>query len=198
MMFGYARVSTQPQNTDRQLDALRDYGVPVENIYQEKISGAKTTRPELSLLKRLLRTGDTLVIESLSRLSRSAKDLLSLVEEFKASGIKLVSLKEDLDMSSPNGKLLISVLSALSQFERDIIVQRTSEGLAAARARGRLGGRPRTDPKIIARALRMHDSKAHTIPEICAITGISQGTLYSSLKKRTKTAGEETRDNLTK
>ena len=134
MIFGYARVSTQDQELARQIDALGKYGV--DEIFTEKMTGTKANRPELNRLKDKVRPGDVVVIESLSRLGRSTKDLLSLIEDWNQQGVKLVSLKESIDTTTPTGKLLLTVLSAISQFERDITVQRTNEGLQAARARG--------------------------------------------------------------
>lgn len=186
MIIGYARVSTAEQNLDRQIDALQNYGV--EELYQEKMTGTKADRPELEKVKLRLRKGDTLVIESLSRLGRSTKDLLSLVDEFDRKGIILISLKENIDISTPTGKLLLTVLSALCQFERDLTVQRTNEGLQAARARGRKGGRPKTSSKLIELALTLYDSKNYSIKEITERTGISQGTLYKAINER-KQAG---------
>lgn len=184
MLFGYARVSTQQQSFDRQIDALISHAVASENIFQEKITGTKANRPELDLLMKVLRAEDTLVVESLSRLGRSTKDLLTLLDRLQEKKVNLVSLKECLDMNTPTGKLLITVLSAISQFEREIIVQRTEEGLAAARSRGRKGGRPRKDPRIVDKAIRLYNAKTHSIREICEITGVSQGTLYNSINKQ--------------
>lgn len=182
MKFGYARVSTDAQSLDRQLDALNKYGV--DEILQEKMTGTKRSRPELDRLIDKMREGDTVVIESLSRLGRSTKDLLSLVELFNERGVTLVSLKENIDISTPTGKLLLTVLSALCQFERDLTVQRTNEGLTAARARGRKGGRPPTDKKAIEKALKLYDAKAMSVSEICEVCNISQGTLYKAINER--------------
>lgn len=154
MIFGYVRVSTQDQELARQIDALGKYGV--DEIFAEKMTGTKANRPELNRLKDKVRTGDVVVIESLSRLGRSTKDLLSLIEDWNQQGVKLVSLKESIDTTTPTGKLLLTVLSAISQFERDITVQRTNEGLQAARARGRKGGRPKTDSKVVDKAVRLY------------------------------------------
>lgn len=181
MIIGYARVSTEQQNLDRQTDALNKYGI--DELYTEKMTGTKTDRPELDNVKLRARAGDIIVIESLSRLGRSTKDLLCLIDEFNKNDIQLVSLKENIDTSTPTGKLLLTVLSAISQFERDLIVQRTSEGLASARARGRKGGRPKADTKAIDKAIKLYTAQAHSISEICTITGISQATLYRELKK---------------
>jgi len=182
MKFGYARVSTDTQSLDRQLDALSKYGV--DEVLQEKMTGTKRSRPELDRLIDKMREGDTVVIESLSRLGRSTKDLLAMVELFSERGITLVSLKENIDISTPTGKLLLTVLSALCQFERDLTVQRTNEGLTAARARGRKGGRPPTDKKAIEKALKLYDAKAMSVSEICEVCNISQGTLYKAINER--------------
>lgn len=182
MIFGYARVSTDNQNLDRQIDALNNY--KVDDILMEKMTGTKTHRPELDRLLDKIRKGDTVVVESLSRLGRSTKDLLTLVEQFNKRGIVLVSLKENIDISTPTGKLLLTVLSALCQFERDLTVQRTNEGLQAARARGRKGGRPQKDKKQIDKALKLYDIQSHSIAEICSICDVSQGTLYKAINER--------------
>ena len=183
-IFGYARVSTDSQVLDRQIDALISRGVALEDIYQEKYTGTKANRPEFDKLRATLRMGDTVIVESLSRLGRSSKDLLAILEEFDNKGITLVSLKESIDISTPTGKLLVTVLSALAQFERDIIVQRTQEGLEAARARGRKGGRPRKDPKKVQQALKLYDSQMHSTKEIAEITGVSVKTLYNAINER--------------
>lgn len=184
MRIGYARVSTEAQNLDRQIDAIKAYGV--DELYTEKMTGTKAHRPELDKVKLRMRKGDIIVVESLSRLGRSTKDLLNLLDEFDAKGIQLVSLKESVDTSTPTGKLLVTVLSAISQFERDLIVQRTQEGLKAARARGRKGGRPATDEKAIQKALKLYAANTHTTKEISGICGISVSTIYRELAKRRK------------
>jgi len=136
-VFGYARVSTEAQNLDRQLDALKNYGVDI--IYNEKITGTKKNRPELTKLLDRITEGDTVVVESLSRLGRSTKDLIELTEIFQSKGVNLVSLKEAIDTNSPTGKLLFTLMSAIAQFERDVIADRTREELKSARARGSRG-----------------------------------------------------------
>lgn len=190
--FGYARVSTDTQSLDRQIDALNKYGV--DELLTEKMTGTKRSRPELDRLIDKMREGDTVVIESLSRLGRSTKDLLALVEQFNEQGVILVSLKENIDISTPTGKLLVTVLSALCQFERDLTVQRTNEGLTAARARGRKGGRPPVDKKAIEKALKLYDTKTISISEICEVCGISQGTLYKAKNERENEKENENHD----
>lgn len=181
--YGYARVSTQQQDLSRQLDMLKQRHC--NEILTEKISGTKTDRPELIRLKDKVRSGDTIIIESFSRLGRSTKDLIELVECFENKGVKLISLKENFDTTTPQGKLMLTVFQAFSQFERDLIAQRTKEGLESARARGRKGGRPKVKDNAIAKALKLYDSKEYSISEIVGMTGISQATLYRYIRKRT-------------
>lgn len=179
MKIGYARVSTEQQNLDRQTDALNTYGI--DEMYTEKMTGTKASRPELDKVRMIARAGDIIIVESLSRLGRSTKDLLNLLDEFEKKHIQLISLKENIDTSTATGRLLTTVLSALSQFERDLTVQRTKEGLQAARARGRKGGRPKADAKAVTKAVKLYNAQTHSIKEITAITGISQATLYRAL-----------------
>lgn len=117
--YGYARVSTEQQNLDRQMDALTRYGV--DRIYNEKMTGTRKDRPELKKLLENLTEGDTVVVESLSRLGRSTRDLLELTELFEKKGVHLISLKENIDTSSSTGRLLFTLMSAIAQFERDVI-----------------------------------------------------------------------------
>lgn len=180
-IFGYARVSTEQQNLDRQLDALNKYGVDI--IFNEKMSGTKRNRPELTKMIDRMTEGDTVVVESLSRLGRSTKDLIELVELFEQKKINLVSLKEQIDTTSPTGKLLFTLMSAISQFERDVIAERTREGLRSARARGKMGGRPKTDPSKIQKAIKLYNTQQYSIKEIEDLTGVKKSTLYRHLKE---------------
>ena len=182
--IGYARVSTQDQNLERQIDALNAYGI--DRLYQEKMTGTRQHRPELDAMLSRLEEGDTVVVESLSRLGRSTKDLLTLIDLFESKKVKLVSLKENIDTSTSTGRLLITVLSALSQFERDVIVERTNEGLAAARARGRKGGRPKVADTKIRQALKLYDTKQYSLKEIESLTGVKPSTLYRRLHDENK------------
>lgn len=181
MIIGYARVSTQDQNLDRQLDALNKAGC--ERIFNEKMTGTHSARPELQMMLMTLRSGDTLVVESFSRLSRSTKDLLDMVEKLSKLGVHLVSLKEDLDTNTATGKMMLTVMSALSQFERDLIAERTKEGLKAARSRGRCGGRPRVgSDKDRKQALAMYRANVMTNAEIASKFGVSVRTLNRWIK----------------
>ncbi|MCL2199091.1 MAG: recombinase family protein [Defluviitaleaceae bacterium] len=181
-VFGYARVSTEFQNLDRQLDALKKHGV--DHIYNEKMTGTKKERPELMKMLDRMTAGDTVVIESLSRLGRSTKDLIELTELFHSNGVNLISLKEAIDTHTSTGKLLFTLMSAIAQFERDVIADRTREGLRSARARGRLGGRPKADEAGIKKAIKLYQTRQYSIREIEELTGIKKATLYRSLKNK--------------
>lgn len=139
MKIGYARVSTQGQQVDLQLDALEKAGC--ELIFRETVSGAKADRPELAKLRAMLRQGDIVCIYKLDRLGRSMKHLLELVDEFQQKGVGLVSLTDSIDSSTAQGRLILNLFASLAEFERDLIRERTQAGLVSARARGRQGGR---------------------------------------------------------
>lgn len=179
-IFGYARVSTEQQNLDRQIDALHKYGV--DFIYNEKMTGTKRDRPELSKMLDRMTQGDSVVIESLSRLGRSTKDLIELTELFQSKGVNLVSLKESIDTSTSTGKLLFTLMSAIAQFERDTIADRTREGLKAARSRGRTGGRPKTNSDNVKKALKLYNTQQYSIKEIEELTSVKKSTLYRNLR----------------
>ena len=177
-VFGYAKVSTEQQNIDRQLDMLQKYGV--DFIYNERMTGTKRNRPELEKLLERLNEGDTVVVESLSRLGRSTKDLIWLMETFNAKGVNLVSLKESIDTTTSTGKLLFTLMSALAQFERDVLADRTKEGLVAARARGRKGGRKPINSDSVSKAVKLYKTGQYTVSEITELTGVKKTTLYKN------------------
>lgn len=182
MIIGYARVSTQDQNLDRQMDNLQARGC--ERIYKEKMTGTTAARPEFEKMLATLRKGDTLVVDSFSRLSRSTKHLLKVIDDLDAQGVAIVSIKENLDTTTATGRMMMTMLSALSQFERDLISERTHDGLKAARARGRKGGRPSVKESKIKQALKLYDSQTLSIAEITKAAGISTPTLYRYLNAR--------------
>lgn len=185
MNLGYARVSTLDQNLDRQIDQLKKQGC--ERIFKEKITGTKRDRPELDKLLDQLRSEDTIIVAELSRLSRSVKDLFQIVDIIKQKGANLKSLKEPwADTTTPQGNLMFTIFAGISQFDRDLTSQRTKEGLASARARGRKGGRPSTPQKDIDMAVKMYESKQYSIAEINKATGVSKTSLYRHLNLKNK------------
>lgn len=184
MKYGYGRVSTQAQELARQEDLFNRLGITPRYIFMEKMTGTKADRPQLERLKDEVREGDTIYIESLSRLGRSTKDLLALIDEFQNKGVTLISDKENIDTSTATGKLFTTVMCALAEFERALTVERTQEGLKAARARGRKGGRKPKDEKDIKIALSMYDSQEFSVAEICKRCNLSQGTLYKAINAR--------------
>jgi len=177
MLIGYARISTDDQNLDLQIDALTQANCKC--IFKDSQSGAKAARAGLKEALDYARKGDTLVIWRLDRLSRSLKDLIEMVIQLESREIALKSLHESLDTSSSSGKLIFHVFGALAEFEQNLIRERTQAGLQAARARGRLGGRPKSlsnDKQAL--ALKLYEQKEHTIAQICQMMGISKPTLY--------------------
>lgn len=183
-VFAYARVSTQDQNLNRQIDKLTEYGVHKSDIYKEKITGTKKSRPELDRLLNDVEAGDKIIITELARLGRSTRDLMNISEQLETKGVELHSLKENIDTTTSTGKAMFGMLSVMAQFERDIISERTHEGLKSARARGRVGGRPKISSKDIERALILYDSKDLSINDICELVGISKPTLYKYVNMR--------------
>ena len=186
MTIGYARVSTKDQDLSLQIDALEKAGC--RKIYREKITGASRDRPELQKMIEHLREEDTVVIWKLDRLGRSLKDLVHLVTEIQSRGAALQSLNDAINTSTPGGKLTFHLFAALAEFERDIIRERTLAGLAAARARGRKGGRKKGLSKkaehIAVVAEKLYTEETLTTAEICQELDISRSTLYRYLRHR--------------
>ncbi len=184
MIFGYARVSTDQQSLDRQIYILKQYGA--EEILSEHYTGTKKNRPQFDLLMGKLRNSDILVVESLSRLSRSSKDLLEICEILNKKEVKLVSLKENMNFEGATGKLLLTMLSALVQFERDTTSERVKDTLAVLKQKGVKIGRTsyeKKHPKLLAEAIEKYYSGNYRIREIEAITGVPYKTLYRYIKK---------------
>lgn len=181
MLIGYARVSTHDQNLDLQRDALEQAGCA--RIYEDRLSGAASARPGLDKLREVLRAGDTLVVWRLDRLGRSLKDLIAWALWLEEQGAGLRSLTESLDTTTPGGKLTFHIFGALAEFERTLIRDRTQAGLAAARARGRKGGRrPVLNADKQALAVRLYNERQTPIGRICAMMGISKPTLYAYVR----------------
>ncbi|MCS3901781.1 recombinase family protein [Methanococcus voltae] len=182
MIIGYARVSTKDQNLERQVQDLKKVGC--EKIYLEKISGTIRNRPEFTKMFDRLSNEDIIIVTELTRISRSTKDLVEIVENCKSLNVEIKSLKESwLDTSSAHGKLLFTIIAGLAQFERDLTSERTKNGLDVARSRGRVGGRPKVDLGKVEMAIKLYNSGECTLKEIKEITGISKTTLYRYLGK---------------
>lgn len=181
MIIGYARVSTSDQDTALQIDALNKSGC--EKVYQEKVSGASKERPELTRCLDALRAGDTLTVWRLDRLGRSLKELVSIIAELEQKQVGFKSLTESIDTTTPTGKLQFHVFAALAEFERALIQERTKAGLAAARARGRNGGRPsKLSDKDIQKANAMLSDPAMTKTEVAKHFKVTRATLNKALK----------------
>ena len=176
MILGYARVSTKDQNLDGQRDALAAAGA--ERVFADTITGTARTRPELDRLLLELRSGDVVVVTRYDRLARSLKDLLAIVDLIQNRGAGFRSLGEDIDTTTPAGKLIFHVFASIAEFERARIVERTREGLEAARKRGRVGGRPPAlSPAQKAEVKRMRDEEHRPIPEIASLFKVSEKTI---------------------
>ncbi|MCX4520261.1 recombinase family protein [Streptomyces anulatus] len=178
--IGHARVSTSGQKLERQLDALTAAGC--RRIFAGKKSGKNALRSELEACHAFLDPGDTLVVPSLDRYGRSLQDLISMVAELRTRGIGFTSLHGNLDTTTPGGRLVFHVFAALAEFIRELIVIGTNEGLAAARGRGRVGGRPSVATEEIIRAARdLLPDPGRSITSIAKLLGVSPGTLYNHI-----------------
>lgn len=180
--FGYARVSTTDQKSDSQQDALKSAGA--DEIFVDHFTGSQLMRPGLEELKSKLRSGDTVLITRLDRLGRSAKDLLSLVAYFKDNSVHLKVLEQKIDTSSAEGRLFFTMVAAFAEFEREIMRARTIDGLAAARARGRYGGRKPALKPTQADLARKLVSDGVSITQVAADLGVSRPTIYRALNQQ--------------
>ncbi|EPF08277.1 hypothetical protein ICA_05777 [Bacillus cereus BAG1O-3] len=181
MIFGYARVSTKKQSLDMQLDELKRYGC--EEIITEKESGAKKDRKELQLLLGKLRKDDTLVVYKLDRLGRTMHQLVNLLQEFNEKSIHFVSIKDGIDTSTTMGRFLFHIFGAMAEMEREVINERVISGVAAAKARGREGGRKKAHtPQQIQGMMEMLAS-GKTKVEVCEMFDVARATLYRYIKE---------------
>ena len=179
MIFGYARVSTEEQNLDMQVDVLKKFGV--DKIYQEKITGTRKDRFSLEELLKVIRPGDKLIVYKLDRISRSTKHLIELSELFDSLNVDFISIADNIDTATAVGKFFFRTMASIAELERDIISERTKIGLQAARARGRIGGRPSKKTDKVLMSIKMYKSKDYTINQITDATGVSKTTLYRYL-----------------
>ena len=179
--LGYGRVSTQDQNLEAQQDALNAAGA--DKIFIEKITGTKASRPELDKLREQMREGDTLVITRLDRLGRSTKDLLTLSSELEEKGVELEVLEQSINTKTPEGKLFFTMIAAMAEAEHSMMVARTKDGLAAARARGRLGGRkPKLSEAQKKQIRKLYDERELTVREIAEMFNVTPPTVYRALE----------------
>ena len=182
-LIGYARVSTDDQNASLQQDTLKAAGCM--KVFTDKASGSLASRPQLDRMLDQLRPGDVVVVWRLDRLGRSLKNLIALVEDLAEKGVGFRSLTENIDTTTNGGKLVFHIFGALAEFERTLIRERTMAGLAAARARGRVGGRPPTmTPEKVKVARQMYDSREHTVEAIAKTLGVSRKTIYRHLASK--------------
>lgn len=182
-LFGYSRVSTNDQDWSLQKDALVKYGCDERDIYAEKVSGSKKDRTELTRVMDLLRDGDSLVVWRLDRLARSQRHLMDIADQIEAKGAQLVSLMDNIDTSTATGKLLFSVLGALAEFEKNLLVERTKAGQAVARERGIKFGRPKKlTPELVRQVHALHGQEGVQMKDVCASLGISKSAYYVALK----------------
>ncbi len=183
-LIGYARVSTNGQELQLQLDALKNAGVAKADTYTDKAGGSKTARPGLERCLQALQPGDTLLVWRLDRLGRSLRHLIDLVEDLRQRGVGFKSICDGaIDTTTASGELIFHIFTALAQFERRLVQERTKAGLTAARARGRNGGRPpipADHPSVVA-AKKMHADKTMPVADICRTLRISRPTLYRYL-----------------
>jgi len=182
MKYAYIRVSTAEQNEARQLEAMKKYDIPKENYFIEKISGKNTNRPELQRMLATVKDGDTIHVHDFSRLSRSVADLLKLVEELKDKGVHLVSNKENLDTSTPTGKLMLTMIGAINEFERMNTLERQREGIAIAVKADKYRQTDATDEQILA-MMKKVDNGEIAVSTACKELGLkSRQSWYNRIK----------------
>ena len=183
--YSYVRVSSLDQNTDRQLDAMTALGIPPERIFIDRQSGKNTARPQLQALLARVKTGDTVIVESVSRFARNTRDLLELVEKLSVKGVEFVSQKEHIDTTTPTGKFMLTVFGAVAELERGYILQRQAEGIAAAKRRGAHMGRPRKKlPDNFGELVKAWERKQTPLSKVLEqCGGICEATFYRKLSE---------------
>ena len=181
MKVGYVRISTREQNTARQDVLMEKLGV--EKVYTDKLSGKNTDRPELQKMMDFVREGDMVVVESFSRFARNLRDLLDLTETLERKGVQFISQKERIDTNGPAGRLMLQIFGALAEFERETILERQAEGIAVAKAEGRMTGRPKKAVGIFEDVYRDYEDKKISASEGARRLGIARSTWYRNVKE---------------
>ncbi|WP_434108561.1 recombinase family protein [Levilactobacillus brevis] len=181
MIIGYARVSKDDQNLNRQIDQLTDYGA--ERIIQEKMTGTRKERPGITQLLQMIRANDVVVVESISRLGRNTLDILNLIQLLHDKEIKFVSLKENIDTETPTGRAMLQMMSVIAELERNLLADRVREGIEASRKRGVKMGRPRIAQEKLDVAIRMYQSGDYSVKEVLEAAQISSGTFYREVNR---------------
>lgn len=183
--IGYVRVSDISQNCDRQLILMKELGILKENIYMDKQSGKDTARPGLQKMMKTIQSGDTVVVESVSRFARNTQDLLGLIDQFTEKGVEFISQKEHIDTSTPTGKFMLTVFGAVAELERGYILQRQAEGISAAKQRGIHMGRPiKKTPDDFGGLVKAWQRKEISMSKVLMhCGGISESTFYRRLRE---------------
>lgn len=182
--IGYARVSSIGQNLDSQIDALQKAGCG--KIFSDKITGSHMDRPGWDQLLEYARLGDTLVVSELSRMTRSLMDLLTTVKLLEQRQINVVSLRENIDTTTATGRCFLSMMGAIHQMERELRAERAAAGRSSAKARGKTGGRPKTDPEKLENARILYENSDKTAAEVCEIAGIGRRKFFSYIAEKRK------------
>ena len=183
--YFYARVSTKEQHIQRQIDKAHELGFADKNIFVDHgLTGKNTNRPELQRLLETVQSGDSITCTELSRISRSTKDLLGISDILQKKGVDLISLKEQIDTTTPMGRFFFTVSSAFNQLELELAQQRAQEGREAAKRQGKTGGRPRVDTNKLNRAVELATNGDLSMREIVDATGVSRNVIYTELRKR--------------
>ena len=180
--IGYARVSTIGQNLDSQIDILKEAGCI--RIFEDKITGVSRERKGWDELMNYIRPGDTLVITELSRMSRSLMHLLQIIKELEVKKVSLVSIRENIDTESSVGRCFLSIMGAISQMERELRAERSAAGRKSAKARGRTGGRPKTDPEKLEQARILYENSEKTAAQVCKTVGIGRRTMFAYIARK--------------
>ena len=187
----YCRVSTDSQHLDRQLALAKQRNISSSQIYVEKLSGKDAKRPELQRMMKAARCGDIVVVESISRFARNAKDLLNLVEKLSSKGADFISIKEAIDTSTFTGKFMLTIFGAVAELERAYLLDRQATGIASAKARGVKFGRPtKKPPENFAEIVTDWEQKKITYEEALARTGLKHTTFYARLREKRATGGK--------